>query len=318
MIRVVCGPPAAGKTTHVETNRQPGDLVVDLDAIRASGVSHETARRIQAWQEDHAREHTGGDVWIVRTLSDPRERAAFAASVGADQVTVIDPGDAVCRARLAERDGNDEKFEGVTRWRRHNPQPKESNQEDPVTETNKNTDQTTSKQAAEEQPQAATRGPESTPETHGTGTSPQEPQEPAEGTEPAPEAPEGTESEQEAPKGNREAAKYRARLRETEAERDQLAERVATLQRREVEQLAKDEWLVTNPATLWPLGFDLATVLDDHGDVDRDAAVTQIRAMVAEFGLTAPRRGLPEDFGARCDWDSGPADEWSAAFGKGS
>ena len=33
MIRLVCGPPGAGKTTFVGERRSDGDLVVDLDAI---------------------------------------------------------------------------------------------------------------------------------------------------------------------------------------------------------------------------------------------------------------------------------------------
>jgi 5-methylcytosine-specific restriction protein A len=32
-VKLVCGPPAAGKTTHVRAHAGPGDIVVDLDAI---------------------------------------------------------------------------------------------------------------------------------------------------------------------------------------------------------------------------------------------------------------------------------------------
>lgn len=40
---VVTGPPCGGKSTHVETHAEPGDLVVDLDAIAAAlgyGADH--------------------------------------------------------------------------------------------------------------------------------------------------------------------------------------------------------------------------------------------------------------------------------------
>jgi predicted ABC-type ATPase len=33
---VVCGPPGAGKTTYVESQRRPGDLVFDLDVLAAA------------------------------------------------------------------------------------------------------------------------------------------------------------------------------------------------------------------------------------------------------------------------------------------
>ena len=32
-VTVVCGPPGSGKSTHVDGHKQPGDLVVDIDAL---------------------------------------------------------------------------------------------------------------------------------------------------------------------------------------------------------------------------------------------------------------------------------------------
>jgi len=39
-ITIVAGPPAAGKTTYVQQNMGPNDLVIDLDAIAQAIGSH--------------------------------------------------------------------------------------------------------------------------------------------------------------------------------------------------------------------------------------------------------------------------------------
>ena len=75
-VRLVCGPPGAGKSTLVREKRRDGDLVIDLDDIRASVESEATARKLRSVMEDGARTHEDGDVWIVRTLGDPAARAA--------------------------------------------------------------------------------------------------------------------------------------------------------------------------------------------------------------------------------------------------
>lgn len=85
--------------------------------------------------------------------------------------------------------------------------------------------------------------------------------------------------------GNREAARYRTRLREVEAERDGLRERLAAVQRAEVERLAGDRLAV--PGDLFDIGgHDLAGLLDDAGDVDR------VRVEQAVGGLLDTRPGL--------------------------
>jgi hypothetical protein len=66
--------------------------------------------------------------------------------------------------------------------------------------------------------------------------------------------------------GNREAAKYRRRLRATEAERDALRDRLNVLQRSEVERLVADR--LRDPSDIWRDGAQIADVLDDGGNVD--------------------------------------------------
>jgi hypothetical protein len=63
-----------------------------------------------------------------------------------------------------------------------------------------------------------------------------------------------------------EAAKYRRRLRDTESERDALAERLSGYQRREAERLAAEH--LVRADDVWLAGADVAAVLGDDGEVD--------------------------------------------------
>lgn len=88
-------------------------------------------------------------------------------------------------------------------------------------------------------------------------------------------------------KGGREAAKYRRRLRDTEAERDALSERVASLQRAEAERMAAAT--LAKPAGLWATGTDLADLLGEDGNIDASKVTTAATAARDELGL-APKR----------------------------
>lgn len=115
--------------------------------------------------------------------------------------------------------------------------------------------------------------------------------------------------------GGNEAAKYRRRLRDTEAERDNLAERVLALQRAEVERLAGH---LTQPNAVWAAGVQLASVLDDQGDVDPDKVRLAVTAAAEQLGLArAPRtpRPDPSQGGANSSGPTGP--KFSDAFGPG-
>lgn len=68
---------------------------------------------------------------------------------------------------------------------------------------------------------------------------------------------------------SREAASYRRRLRDTEAERDQLREQLDRLQRAEVERLAAGAGMA-KPEDLWTLGTQLEHCLAEDGTVDAE------------------------------------------------
>ncbi|MCV7111326.1 hypothetical protein [Mycolicibacterium setense] len=91
--------------------------------------------------------------------------------------------------------------------------------------------------------------------------------------------------------GNREAAKYRRKLRDTEAERDTLRERLAVLQRSEVERLVANRF--RDPSDVWRDGAQVDDLLDDNGNIDpakvETAATTVLKAHPHWDIAAAPR-----------------------------
>ncbi|OBK56319.1 hypothetical protein A5656_19675 [Mycobacterium gordonae] len=87
----------------------------------------------------------------------------------------------------------------------------------------------------------------------------------------------------------REAAKYRRRLRDAEAERDRLAEQVESLQRAEVERQATVGGL--RPAALWASGAELDGLLGDDGTVDAAKVSAAIEGARDQLGIPAPPVG---------------------------
>lgn len=89
--------------------------------------------------------------------------------------------------------------------------------------------------------------------------------------------------EAEHPKANHEAAKYRRRLREVEAERDAGAERLAAMQRREVERLAGGEGALADGSDLFAFGAELGDLLDSETGLPDEAKVTEaVKTLTAE------------------------------------
>lgn len=120
------------------------------------------------------------------------------------------------------------------------------------------------------------------------------------------------EDAEEAKPTNREA-RYRRQLRDTEAERDGLRGRLATLQRGEVERLATAD--LQNGADLWAAGVDLDDLLDEDGNVDAAKVSKACKDVTAERPhwkrVTRTNAGLKSGSSA----ERGPAPTpWAAAF----
>lgn len=116
---------------------------------------------------------------------------------------------------------------------------------------------------------------------------------------------------------NNEAARYRVRLRETEAERDNLAERVTGYQRRECEQLVGD--VLAQPADLWDIaGADVTEFFDENGTVDENAVQAAAAALIeSRPGLAAhPPQSRHREWGQHGGNPPSAAPGWSAVIGR--
>ena len=130
-----------------------------------------------------------------------------------------------------------------------------------------------------------------TPDEQQAPDAPTEPQEPVQ--EPANSTPEEEpdEADDNTSKAGKEAAKYRVRLRETEAERDTLTAKVEQLQRGMIESLAANEGRLSSPEIIWASGTEIADLLDDDGNIDTGKVNDAVEATVGKYGI--PRRPRP-------------------------
>jgi hypothetical protein len=151
-------------------------------------------------------------------------------------------------------------------------------------------------------------------ETTVTTTATSNPAEASQTAETAPETAAGalaTDPPVETGEGNREAARYRTKLREAEAERDRLASAVTTYQRRDAEALVGSRLL--SPGDLWVAGAKLEDLLADDGTVDPakvDAAVATVLEARPHWKPQGPR--VPRDMGqGRRESSSGGGASWA-------
>lgn len=125
--------------------------------------------------------------------------------------------------------------------------------------------------------------------------------------EPAPELEPDTGTEQ---TPNREAAKYRRQLRDTEKALTAAQEAVTTAQRALVEHLAQQVGRI-RPDALWASGVELPNLLDEAGNVDPSKVTEAADEAAARLGLS--RRPKPDPSQGRSD--SGPTQSaWEQAF----
>lgn len=89
---------------------------------------------------------------------------------------------------------------------------------------------------------------------------------------------------------NREAAKYRRKLRDTEHQRDALASTLTQLQRSRVEAVAASHGVT--PTALWAAGTELADLLDEDGNPDTDRIQTAVQHCYELLGITPKEVGI--------------------------
>ncbi len=116
--------------------------------------------------------------------------------------------------------------------------------------------------------------------------------------------------------GNSEAAKWRTRLRQAEAERDTLAQRLARMQQAEVDRLVAER--MADPEDLRVLGkVEVADLLDDEGlvDVDKvDQAVSDVLKSKPRLAKDYEPDAEGFDGGARQSVSNSGA-SWSSVLG---
>lgn len=93
-------------------------------------------------------------------------------------------------------------------------------------------------------------------------------------------------------KSGREAAKYRRRLRETEAQRDALAEQLSALRQGVIDDIATTAGV--DPKLLAANGYELASFLDEDGKIIRAKVDEAIQATVTAFRISTSSRPAPD------------------------
>jgi hypothetical protein len=109
---------------------------------------------------------------------------------------------------------------------------------------------------------------------------------------------------------DREAAKYRRRLRDAEAERDGLREQLTAVRR----QAAEDASGLAKPASLWLAGVEVDSLFDAAGRLDPVRLTEAVKTATAALGLAqAPRTPKPDP--SQGKGASRPRDQFATAFG---
>lgn len=80
---------------------------------------------------------------------------------------------------------------------------------------------------------------------------------------------------------SREAAKYRTRLRDAEAQRDDLAQQLEESRKQIVEGMSR----LTRPEALWVAGIDVNDLLDDAGRIDPGKVSEAVATATETLGL---------------------------------
>lgn len=116
MIRLVTGPPASGKSTYVRENAKPTDAIIDLDLLDGDSALR------AALEESLHLKGSRTDVWVCRTLPDPKDRNGFAEYIQADEVVLLDDlTEDELIARLEGTEAAEARREGIRRWFSLNP-----------------------------------------------------------------------------------------------------------------------------------------------------------------------------------------------------
>jgi hypothetical protein len=133
-LTIVSGPPASGKTTYLQENARPGDVVIDLDGIMRrlrptythwSGGLNKTlfnrAIRERNTMLGRLKGESGKRAWFIVSAPTQAERNWWQSKLGGE-IVLLHPGTEECKRRALER-GTPQAVAGIDRWERASKQP---------------------------------------------------------------------------------------------------------------------------------------------------------------------------------------------------
>jgi len=106
-VTLITGPPCAGKTTWARDRAQPGDIVLDQDAIGAAAMSRGL---------DHVAAMTDGTAWVIRCCAGQHNRVRLAAQIRATDTVHLQPPAEVLLARARQRRHPARHVQAVRQW----------------------------------------------------------------------------------------------------------------------------------------------------------------------------------------------------------
>jgi len=128
-VMLVCGPPASGKSTYVRDNAEPGDTIIDFDAIRKrlGGVKWDQDQdikrksfAIRAKTLKGLKDRRRGRCWFIVTAPTPAERKAWTEALGDVTVIAMNTPKRICIQRIMadpeRRPQADSMIAAVKRW----------------------------------------------------------------------------------------------------------------------------------------------------------------------------------------------------------
>lgn len=93
----------------------------------------------------------------------------------------------------------------------------------------------------------------------------------------------------------REAAKYRRRLRDTEAERDALKDQLTTMRRQAVDQAVAEHGRGVTSAAMWAAGVEVDELIGDDGSIDTTKVLDAIESTRTTLGIASMPAGPSSD-----------------------
>ena len=129
-LTVVCGPPAAGKTTYVKQNAAHNDMVIDLDILSVESLGIPLLHATLKQRDGLIRKRnsmlslftngktTRSKCWLIVTAGTFKQRKYWREKAG--RLVVLDTDKYECKRRIEKRDITDQEkqqlFDAVDRW----------------------------------------------------------------------------------------------------------------------------------------------------------------------------------------------------------